>query len=167
LALRLEAIFPAALFGPVLRLAFSRSALICFSLAMTIQRYRLLRHKVLAAFRPKAIEVGIAPEFEDEAEGYIVQNALSWQMDPIAAAEIESRLADYGIDRYAISMEFTSTRARFHSLRSTIERCTIETGGHLGRNKQFWSTHQCTKETVAVAPLRFIFRQKHLYVRLL
>lgn len=78
-----------------------------------IQRYRLLRHKVLAAFRLKAIEAslrrvdlaGIAPEFQDEAERYIQQNALSWQVDPIAAAEIENHLADYGIDHHALSME--------------------------------------------------------------
>ena len=56
-------------------------------LSWEIQRYRLLRHKVLEAYRQKAIEVtlrridmvGIAPDMEDLAEHYTLQNALSWR----------------------------------------------------------------------------------------
>jgi hypothetical protein len=78
-----------------------------------ILRYRLLRHKLLEGFRHKAIEAalrrvdlaGIAPGFQDEAEYYTVQNALSWQVDPIAAAEIDSRLAAYGFDQDYINVE--------------------------------------------------------------
>jgi hypothetical protein len=78
-----------------------------------ILRYRLLRHKLLDGLRHKAIEAalrrvdlaGIAPGFQDEAEYYIAQNTLSWQADPIAAAEIDNRLADYGFDQHFISME--------------------------------------------------------------
>ena len=78
-----------------------------------IQRYRLLRHKLLESCRQKAIEaalrridlIGIAPECQDEAEYYTLQNALSWRIDPIATTEIDKRLAAYGFDQLAISTE--------------------------------------------------------------
>ena len=82
-------------------------------LSWEIQRYRLLRHKLLESYRQKAIEaalrridlVGIVPECQDEAEYYTLQNALSWRIDPIATTEIETRLAAYGFDQHAISTE--------------------------------------------------------------
>jgi hypothetical protein len=82
-------------------------------LSWEIQRYRLLRHKLLESCRQKAIEaalrridlVGIVPECQDEAEYYTLQNALSWRIDPIATTEIETRLAAYGFDQQAISTE--------------------------------------------------------------
>ena len=82
-------------------------------LSWEIQRYRVLRHKLLETQRQQAIAaalrridlVGIAPEFEEDAEGYILLNALSWRRDPIAASEIEARLVSYGFDHHAISME--------------------------------------------------------------
>ena len=82
-------------------------------LSWEIQRYRVLRHKLLETYRQKAIEaalrridiVGIAPEFEEEAEYYTLQNALSWRIDPIAATEIDARLAAYGFDQHAINTE--------------------------------------------------------------
>ena len=82
-------------------------------LSWEIQRYRLLRHRLLETYRQKAIEaalrridmIGIAPEFDDEAEYYTVQNALSWRLDPIATTEIDARLASYGFDQQAINTE--------------------------------------------------------------
>lgn len=82
-------------------------------LSWEIQRYRLLRHKLLETYRQKAIEaalrridmIGIAPEFEDEAEYYTLQNALSWRLDPMATTEIDARLASYGFDQHAITTE--------------------------------------------------------------
>jgi hypothetical protein len=82
-------------------------------LAWEIQRYRLLRHKLLETYRQKAIEaalrridmIAIAPEFEDKAEYYTQQNALSWRVDPIATTEIDARLAAHGFDQHAINME--------------------------------------------------------------
>lgn len=82
-------------------------------LSWDIQRYRLLRHKLLETYRQKAIEaalrridmIGIAPEFEAEAEFHTLQNAMSWRSDPIAATEIDARLAGYGFDAHAINME--------------------------------------------------------------
>lgn len=82
-------------------------------LSWEIQRYRVLRHKVLETYRQKAIEaalrsidmVGIAPGFEDEAEYYTLQNALSWRIDAAAATEIDTRLAKYGFDQHAINTE--------------------------------------------------------------
>lgn len=47
----------------------------------------------------------IVPDLKKDAERYIVQNALDWRLDRIAADEIEARLASYGFDQHAISME--------------------------------------------------------------
>ncbi|MDH2348924.1 hypothetical protein [Bradyrhizobium sp. SSUT77] len=82
-------------------------------LSWEIQRYRLLRHKLLETYRQKAIEaalrridlLGIAPECQGEAEYYTLQNALSWRIDPVATTEIDTRLASYGFDQHAISTE--------------------------------------------------------------
>lgn len=82
-------------------------------LSWEIQRYRVLRHKLLETYRQKAIEtalrridmVGIDSNFEEEAEFYTVQNALSWRIDPMAASEIEARLAVYGFDQDAVTTE--------------------------------------------------------------
>jgi hypothetical protein len=91
-------------------------------LSWEIQRYRMLRHKLLETYRQKAIEaalrridmIGIAPGFEEEAEYYTLQNALSWRTDPIAATEIDARLAAYGFDQHAINTEvYVQTREIF------------------------------------------------------
>ncbi|GMO16320.1 hypothetical protein [Bradyrhizobium sp. TM233] len=82
-------------------------------LSWDIQRYRMLRHRLLETYRQKAVEatlrridmVGIDPEFEAEAETYTLQNALSWRCDPVAASEIDARLATYGFDQHAITTE--------------------------------------------------------------
>lgn len=82
-------------------------------LSWEIQRYRVLRHKLLETTRQKAIEValrridmaGIDPDFREQAESYTLQNALSWRIDPMAASEIEARLAVYGFDQHAITAE--------------------------------------------------------------
>ncbi|WP_247312226.1 hypothetical protein [Bradyrhizobium sp. 141] len=73
----------------------------------------MLRHKLLETYRRKAIEaalrridmVGIDPDFEDRAAYYTQQNALSWRIDPVAATEIDARLAAYGFDQDAITTE--------------------------------------------------------------
>jgi hypothetical protein len=82
-------------------------------LSWEMQRYRMLRHKLLGIYRQKAIEAslrridveGIAPEFRAAAEFYTVRNALDWQFDPTAAHDIEARLASYGFDQHVINME--------------------------------------------------------------
>ncbi|WP_375159488.1 hypothetical protein [Bradyrhizobium sp. RDT46] len=82
-------------------------------LSWEMQRYRLLRHRLLGAFRQKAIEMilrrvdlaGIAPDFQDVAEIYTIGNALDWQLDASAAVDIETRLGSHGFDQHAISME--------------------------------------------------------------
>ncbi|MGY3508901.1 hypothetical protein [Bradyrhizobium lupini] len=78
-----------------------------------MQRYRVLRHRLLNTYRHKAIEmtlrridvVGIAPDFQNGAEIYTIHKALDWQMDASAASDIEARLRWYGFDQHAISME--------------------------------------------------------------
>lgn len=95
-------------------------------LSWEIQRYCVLRHKLLETYRQRAIEaalrridkVGINPDFKDEAEHYTLQNALSWRTDPIAATEIDARLASCGFDQHAINAEVwmsTWSRARSSS----------------------------------------------------
>lgn len=82
-------------------------------LSWEMQRYRILRHRVLNIYRQKAIEMtlrrvdlpGIAPQFQDVAEIYTINNALDWQLDAAAALDIEARLRSYGFDQHAISME--------------------------------------------------------------
>jgi len=82
-------------------------------LSWDVQRYRMLRHKLLETYRQKAIEaalrridlVGVDPDFEDQAEYYTRQNALSWRIDHVAATEIDARLASYGCDAHAINTE--------------------------------------------------------------
>ncbi|WP_050424653.1 hypothetical protein [Bradyrhizobium tropiciagri] len=82
-------------------------------LSWEIQRYRLLRHRLLATYRQQAIEAalrridmaGIAPEVEDEADYYTRQNALSWRLDPVATTQIEERLASYGFDQHSINTD--------------------------------------------------------------
>lgn len=82
-------------------------------LSWEIQRYRVLRHRLLSTYRQKAVEMtlrrvdlaGIAPDFQDVAEIYTIGNALDWQLDASAALDIEARLRSYGFDQHAISME--------------------------------------------------------------
>ncbi|MEY9107452.1 hypothetical protein ABH999_003648 [Bradyrhizobium yuanmingense] len=82
-------------------------------LSWEMQRYRVLRHRVLNTYRQKAIEMtlrrvdlaGIVPEFQDIAEIYTMTNALDWQLDTSAAREIEARLESHGFDQHAVSME--------------------------------------------------------------
>ncbi|MCP1756898.1 hypothetical protein [Bradyrhizobium elkanii] len=82
-------------------------------LSWETQRYRVLRHRLLATYRQQAIEAalrridmaGIAPEFEDEADYYTRQNALSWRLDTVAATEIEAHLASYGFDQHSINTD--------------------------------------------------------------
>ena len=82
-------------------------------LSWEMHRYRVLRQRALSSYRQKAIEtmlrridlVGIVPEFRDVAETYTIQNALDWQLDPIAADDIENRLSSYGFDQHTINME--------------------------------------------------------------
>ncbi|HEY1214237.1 MAG TPA: hypothetical protein VGE93_11450, partial [Bryobacteraceae bacterium] len=89
-------------------------------LSWEIQRYRILRHKLLESSRQQAIEaalrridmVGIAPDFEAEAEYHTRRNALSWRMDPIAAGEIHARLAAYASINMPSPLKSTSSRVR-------------------------------------------------------
>ncbi|MGT2504146.1 hypothetical protein ACVOMS_31665 [Bradyrhizobium guangxiense] len=82
-------------------------------LSWEMQRYRVLRHRLLSTYRQKAVEMtlrrvdlaGIAPDFQDVAEIYTIGNALDWQLDASAALDIEARLRSYGYDHHAISME--------------------------------------------------------------
>jgi hypothetical protein len=82
-------------------------------LSWDIQRYRVLRHKVLEMHRQNAIEsalrrvdgAGIPSAFQQEACCQIKQNAAQWRDDPTAAIEIETRLASFGFDARSIDLE--------------------------------------------------------------
>lgn len=82
-------------------------------LSWEIQRYRVLRHKLLDHYREKAIEqtlrhidlAELPPEMEDAACHHIRRNARIWRVDPTAAREIDVRLAAYGYDSNAINTQ--------------------------------------------------------------
>ncbi|WP_339034761.1 hypothetical protein WHZ78_23560 [Bradyrhizobium symbiodeficiens] len=82
-------------------------------LSWEMQRYRVLRHRLLSTYRQKAVEMtlrrvdlaGIAPDFQDVAEIYTINNALDWQLDSTATLDIEARLRSHGFDQHAISLE--------------------------------------------------------------
>jgi len=82
-------------------------------LSWDIKRCRILRHKVLETYRQQAIEraldridlIGIPPDVREEVNYYTRLNALSWRTDPLAATEIENRLAAYGFDQDTINVE--------------------------------------------------------------
>ncbi|MBP0116032.1 hypothetical protein, partial [Bradyrhizobium vignae] len=82
-------------------------------LSWEMQRYRVLRHRLLRTYRQKAVEmtlrridvVGVPHHSQQIAELHTIKNALDWQLTPSAAVEIESRLQSYGFDQHAISME--------------------------------------------------------------
>jgi hypothetical protein len=82
-------------------------------LSWDIQRYRVLRHKVLEMHRQNAIEsalrrvdgAGIPSAFQEQACRQIRQNAAQWRDDPAAATEIETRLASFGFDARSIDLE--------------------------------------------------------------
>jgi hypothetical protein len=72
-----------------------------------------LRHKLLESYRQRAIEhglrqidlPGIPPEFVEDANHHVRQNARAWRIDAKAANEIEARLLSYGFDQHAINVE--------------------------------------------------------------
>ena len=82
-------------------------------LSWEIQRYGILRHKLLEHFREKAIEqtlrhidlAGLPSETEDHVRYQIQRNARIWRIDPTPASEIETRLAAYGYDSFAINTQ--------------------------------------------------------------
>lgn len=82
-------------------------------LSWEMQRYRMLRHRLLSAYRQKAVEAtlrridvtGIPAHAHEDAELYTIKNALEWQIDPSAKADIEARLRSYGFDQHTLNME--------------------------------------------------------------
>src|SRR4051794_2148018 len=82
-------------------------------LSWEIQRYRLLRHRLLERTRQRAIAnalaqidlVGISTDDLDDARRQIELNAFAWRSDAIAAAEIANRLASHGVDHFAINTD--------------------------------------------------------------
>jgi hypothetical protein len=99
-----------------------------------IQRYRLLRQRLLEFYREKAVEAalnridlaGIAPELRGQAAIHTRQNALSWRIDPCATREIDVRLASYGFDLHAVNVEvFIQARETFLLFESLIHGAQV------------------------------------------
>jgi len=82
-------------------------------LSWDIVRYRSLRQKMLEVRRQDAIEAmlqridlpGIPHAFKQFAEEQTRLNAEEWRIDPMAAAEIEDRLATRGVDESSVNAE--------------------------------------------------------------
>jgi len=97
-------------------------------LSWEIERYRLLRHKILTQYREQAIEqclrridlLEIPSESDGLARRQIRRNAWCWRNDVGAAREIESRLAAYGFDQSTISAESLVQAREFFFLFQTL-----------------------------------------------
>jgi|HubBroStandDraft_5_1064220.scaffolds.fasta_scaffold243850_2 hypothetical protein len=82
-------------------------------LCWEIQRYRLVRQKLLENHRQRAIEhclrqidlAGIPADLKDDACQQIKRNAATWRTDSDAAIEVEGRLSTYGFDQNSINAE--------------------------------------------------------------
>ena len=82
-------------------------------LSWDIVRYRSLRQKMLEVRRQDAIEAmlqridlpGIPHAFKPFAQEQTRLSAEAWRIDPMAAAEIEDRLAMRGIDESSVNAE--------------------------------------------------------------
>jgi hypothetical protein len=97
-------------------------------LSWEIERYRLLRHKVLMQYREPAIEqclrridlLEISSESNGLAHQRVRRNAWCWRNDVGAAHEIESRLAAHGFDQSTISAESLAQAREFFFLFQTL-----------------------------------------------
>src|SRR3981189_2462727 len=75
-------------------------------LSWEIQRYRILRHKLMEKSRQSAVAaalsqidlIGIPFEWQEDAKRQTELNALAWRSNVDAASDIERRLALYGVD---------------------------------------------------------------------
>jgi hypothetical protein len=82
-------------------------------LSWDIVRYRTLRQRMLKIRRQDAIDImlqrldlpGIPRAFRQSARDQTKLNAEQWRTDPIANAEIESRLTVQGIDEGSVNAE--------------------------------------------------------------
>lgn len=82
-------------------------------LSWEIQRYQVLRHKLLEHYREKAIEqclrhvdlLGLPSGAKESAHHHLRNNAQIWRTDPKAASEIEARLAAYGYDAQTVNLQ--------------------------------------------------------------
>jgi hypothetical protein len=82
-------------------------------LCWEIQRYRLLRHKILETSRQRAVAcflsqidlVGISSDRREVARRHTELNAHAWRSDADVKMEIEQRLSSHGIDQSAINAE--------------------------------------------------------------
>jgi hypothetical protein len=82
-------------------------------LSWEILRYRCLKQKTLESFRQVAIEAilrrldgsGLPDYAAPKMLAHTRRNAQQWREDPVAAAEIEGRLEQYGFDAIAINAE--------------------------------------------------------------
>lgn len=89
-------------------------------LTWEMQRYRLLRHRVLSTYRQKAIEMtlrrvdlaGIVPEFQDIAEIYTITNAWIGNWTPLSRAILKPALNRMASISTPSAWRFTSRRTR-------------------------------------------------------
>ncbi|MGY3391683.1 hypothetical protein ACVWW6_004274 [Bradyrhizobium sp. USDA 3311] len=73
----------------------------------------MLRHKLLSAYRQKAVEKsprridvpGMPWHLQDAAEIETVKNVLDLQLSPSSAADIEAKLRSYGFDQRTLNTE--------------------------------------------------------------
>jgi len=111
-------------------MAIGRRCSRTIELSWEIERYRVLRRKVLERYRQHAIEQGLRQidlagfpsNLQDVARRHLQRNANSWRTDLDAAPEIETRLAVYGLDQQAINAEtYVQAREVFVFFRALLD----------------------------------------------
>jgi hypothetical protein len=104
-------------------------ALDLVELSWDVERYRVLRHKLLQTYRQDAIEqalrridlAGIPSGQTSVATCQIKRTVASWADDPSAAFEIEARLESRGYDQHALNMSVhVQARELFHLFESLL-----------------------------------------------
>jgi hypothetical protein len=144
-------------------------------LSWEMQRYRLLRQRLLGAYRQNAIEntlrridvAGVPAECRDTAEKYTIKNALDWRLDAAAAADIEARLASYGFDQHTLNMEaYVQARellmlfesllngAQLRRLLLVKELNGLQTEGAVRLNRSTQRTNRPERKTQTSGPCR-------------
>jgi hypothetical protein len=108
-------------------------------LSWEIERYRVLRQRILLQYREQAIEesllrIDLLESAHPGSVGrrQIRHNARCWRTDAIAAREIETRLADQGIDQSTLDAEcLAQAREIFLLFQALLDSAQSRRGGVL------------------------------------
>lgn len=120
-------------------------------LSWEIERYRLLRQRVLMQHREKAIEQclcqidlpGTTLESNGFARQQVRRNASCWRNDEDAAHQVEARLLAHGFDQYTISAESLAQAREFFLLFQSLLDAAQSRRASLLREIKYHRAEQC------------------------